>query len=86
MYGGFVTNTSTTTTFFLQCFDAATTSAVTLGTTVPQDVFHIPPMSAFGDKFSNSVPYNNGIVIAATTDVNNATLATTALKVSLYVA
>lgn len=85
VYGGFVSNPSTTAMAYLQCFNAASVGAVTLGTTVPQDVFHVPPMSAYGDKYSNSVPYPLGLVIAATTDVNNATLVSNALKASLYI-
>lgn len=85
VYGGFLSNPSTTAMAYLQCFDASTVSAVTLGTTSPVDVFHIPSQSAFGDKWGYSLPYNNGLVVAATTDVNNATVVTTAVKISLYI-
>lgn len=85
VYGGFVSNPAASTWAYIQCFNAASIGAVILGTTVPQDVFHCPPNTAFGDKWSNSVPYDQGLVIAATTDLGNATIVSTAAKASLYI-
>jgi hypothetical protein len=68
---------------FVQVFNAATTGAVTLGTTVPIEVFPVPAgMTMDGDQ-DFSFNYTAGIVIAATTTATGSTANTTPLVVNL---
>jgi hypothetical protein len=65
---------------YVQFFDAAYSTAVTLGTTVPKMVVVIPPVGAGGATFPNGgVFFQNGIKIAATTTAKGDTALTDAL-------
>jgi hypothetical protein len=65
---------------YVQFFDAADSTAVTLGTTVPKMVVAIPPAGAGGATFPNGgVFFQNGIKIAATTTAKGNTALGTAL-------
>jgi hypothetical protein len=68
---------------FLQFFNAASVGAVTLGTTTPTDWLAIPPSGVLDGFWGYSPMYPAGVVVAATTTPNGATLATTGLPVSL---
>jgi hypothetical protein len=70
---------------FVQFFNAASAGAVTLGTTVPLNWLAIPAGGVLDGAWATSEPYNAGLVIAATTTPNGATVASTGLPVSLGV-
>ena len=68
---------------FVQVFNAATTGSVTLGTTVPIEVYPIPPGATLDGQVDFSYNYSAGIVIAATTTANGSTAVGTGLVVNL---
>lgn len=68
---------------WVQIFNAATTGAVTLGTTAALYSVPILASGVFEDFFDYSDTFSAGIVIAATTTATGATAPTTALYVSL---
>lgn len=67
---------------YLQVFDAADHTAVTLGTTAPALVFHVP---ASGDKTPGILDFgfNNGLVVATTTTATGSTPPSTGLVVNI---
>lgn len=73
------------TTVFLRFYDAATTAAVTIGTTATEYLIQIPPLSTVILENTNSIKKNfvNGIVIAPTTGYLDTD--TTAPATGLYV-
>lgn len=66
LYGAVIGN-SNTTAVYVQIFDAASTSAVTLGTTAPKLSWFIPAGGGLTRDFSNGLSFLNGIVFACTT-------------------
>lgn len=68
---------------YVQVFNAATTGAVTLGTTVPLEVYPIPAGATLDGQVDFSYSYTAGIVIAATTTPTGNTAVTTGLMTSL---
>jgi hypothetical protein len=68
---------------YIQVFDAATTAAVTVGTTVAVALIVIPATSAANVEVTNGVHMASGIVIAATTTATGSTGITTALDGTL---
>jgi hypothetical protein len=79
-YGGYYTvynpNSSVA---YVQIFDAASTGAVTLGTTVANGRITVPATSAANLEITNGVNMANGIVIACTTTATGSTAPTTGL-------
>ena len=77
--------TNNTSSFvYIQFFDVAATSSVTLGTTAPAYVIAVPPYGVT-DAFvaAPQFTFYNGIVIAATTTATGNTAPSTAASVSL---
>lgn len=68
---------------FLQFFNAASVGAVTLGTTTPTDWLAVPASGVLDGFWMYSPMYPAGVVVAATTTPNGATVASTGLPVSL---
>lgn len=67
-------------TRYMQCFDAAATGDVTLGTTVPNfvialDSSGVKALEHIG-PFGNGLVFNLGLVVAVTTTATGSTLAT----------
>lgn len=81
-YNLFNPNTSVA---FLQFFNAASVGAVTLGTTAPTDWLAVPAGGVVDGAWMYSPQYSAGLVIAATTTPNGATIVTTGIPVSLGV-
>lgn len=71
---------------FLQVFDAATTAAVTLGTTPPNYSFQVGANNSWEEKFAGEsrLAFNNGLVLAATTTAAGGTVTSTALTGNIY--
>lgn len=72
---------------FIQCFNKANTTAVTLGTTAPDWVVSVPPAAGgnrgkFAEDFFDAVPFPAGLIVAATTTPTGSTLVTTGLDVN----
>lgn len=72
---------------YLQVFDAASTAAVTLGTTIPKFVFQVGGNNSWEEKFAGEgrLAFLNGIVVAATTTPTGATTTSTPLTGNFYV-
>ncbi len=68
---------------YLQAFNAATTGAVTLGTTVPIEIFPVPAGAVLEGDQDFSFAYPAGIVIAATTTPTGNTAVTTGLVATI---
>lgn len=68
---------------YLQFFDIAAASSVTLGTTVPNEVFGVPPLSSIVIPASTPANYYNGISFAATTTATGSSAPSTGLDVSV---
>lgn len=69
---------------YVQLFDAAAVSAVTLGTTVPRRVLTVPASdSASLEMPSDGLVFDNGIVAAATTTALGSTGASTHVRVAI---
>jgi len=68
---------------YLQVFNAATTGAVSLGTTTPLEVFPVPATGILDGYVDFSHNYSAGIVIAATTTPTGSTAVGTGLVVGL---
>lgn len=66
-FGGYFIDNPNASAVYLQVFDAASVSAVTLGTTVPKLSFSIPANAAANLDSSRGIRFINGIVIAFTT-------------------
>lgn len=80
-----------TSDIFIQVFDAASTSGITLGTTKPNWSWRVPGGSAtvagaWEEKFvtPGRLRINNGIVIAATTTAIGNTAPATGAQLNLY--
>lgn len=74
---------------YVQCFNAATTAAVTLGTTPPDWVISLPGSAAGGSaanmEWTNGISFPAGLVIAATTTPTGSTPPTNPIPVSLAI-
>lgn len=68
---------------YIQVFDAATTAAVTLGSTAPTALIIVPAGSAANVEISNGVHMASGIVIAATTTATGSTAMSSTLDGTL---
>ena len=64
-------------TRYCQVFDAASTAAVTLGTTIPLRVLVAPSKGSDEQFWLSGLVLSNGMVVASTTTATGNTLATT---------
>ncbi len=82
-----IDNTMNTAKSFLQLYDAAATSDVTVGTTTPTYTLVIPGSGAYdtalGDRDRHVFDFKNGIVAAATTTITGNTNPGTAIMLNL---
>ena len=69
---------------YVQFFDAASASSVTLGVTVPTFVLQIPPNGVTDGPFPFPYVFTNGVVIADTTTPTGSGAPTNACAVSLF--
>ncbi len=68
---------------YMQFFDAASTAAVTLGTTAPTFWVAVPASGGIVDTSpTTTYPFKNGVVVAATTTPTGAS--TSALAISCF--
>ncbi|MHB8816139.1 MAG: hypothetical protein ACYDAE_23145 [Steroidobacteraceae bacterium] len=81
--GGYIVYNPNASVAYVQVFDAATTGAVTLGTTRPDIVIPVPPTSGANLEFANGVNFTSGIQIAATTTDSGSTAPGTGLTVTM---
>lgn len=58
---------------WLQVFDAASTAAVTLGSTAPKLTLWLPASSAYDASYARPVAFASGIVVAPTTSYKGST-------------
>lgn len=77
--GGYIIYNPNASVAYVQVFDAATTGAVTLGTTRPDMVIPIPASSGANLEIGKGAAFASGIVVAATTADSNATAPGTGL-------
>jgi hypothetical protein len=71
-------------TIYVQFFDAATTSGITLGTTAPKFWIAVPPTNGVTDGTSvPGIAFQSGVVIAATTTPTGNTAPGTAIPITL---
>lgn len=68
---------------FIQMFDVASATSVTVGTTVPVFSLPVSPSIAFHASIPLGINFENGIKIAATTGIKNGTALGTALDCSI---
>ena len=83
--GGWQILNSAATICYLQIFDAATATAITLGTTVPDQSFGWPAGAAANVPATfPGIAFTNGIKIAATTGRANSTPCGTGMDVNIW--
>lgn len=80
--GGYFIYNPNSTVSFVQVFDVSGT--VTLGTTRPNVMFGIPPLSSANMEIGNGLNFANAIKIAATTTSSGSVAPTTGLEVSMW--
>ncbi len=84
IYAITISNTQSATPCYVQVFNAAATSAVTLGTTVPSLEYYIPSLGTISVTMSDvGVALTSGIVMAATTADKGATVSAAGVIVSV---
>lgn len=83
-WGGYYIYNPNTVVSYVQIFDAATATTITLGTTAPDLSLAIPPGSAANIEFSNGIAFANGIKLACTTTATGSTAPTTGLDLNIY--
>lgn len=82
---GYNFSNSNTGTVFVQFFDSATTSGITLGTTPPKFSLAIPAGGGVTDGLQTFGPgFTEGVVIAATTTAGGSTAPATAIPITLF--
>ncbi len=81
--GGWYIYNSNTSVAYVQIFDAATTGAVTLGTTAPKLSLGIPAGGAANMELTNGIKFANGIIIAVTTTRAGSTGPTNTVDINL---
>lgn len=69
---------------YVQVFDVATATTVTLGTTVPDMIIPIPAGSAANMEIVNGVNMANGIKLACTTTATGSTAPSTGLDLTVF--
>lgn len=69
-------------TVYLQIFDAASTSGITLGSTTPDVVLGIPANGVLDGP--QQIAFQHGIVIAATTTATGSSAPSSAVPVTLF--
>jgi hypothetical protein len=78
-----ISNTNTG-TVFIQLFDAATTSGITLGVTAPKFIISVPSGNGVTDGlFLPGLAFQNGVVMAVTTTPTGSTAPSSAVSISL---
>lgn len=82
--GGYFVLNSAATICYLQIFDVATATTVTLGTTVPTISLGFPAGAAGNLLSAPGVRFNNGIKIAATTTRAGAVACGTGMDVNIW--
>jgi hypothetical protein len=83
-FGGYYVYNPNATVAYVQVFDLAAASAVTLGTTVPDMIFGIPATSAANLEITNGVNMANGVKLACTTTATGNTAPGTGLDISVW--
>jgi hypothetical protein len=83
-FGGYYVYNPNGTVMYVQVFDAATATTITLGTTVPDMIFAIPAASAANLEISNGVNMANGIKLACTTTATGLTAPGTGLDMTVF--
>jgi hypothetical protein len=82
-FGGYYIYNPNATVAYVQVFDAATATTITLGTTVPDMIFAIPATSAANIELTNGVNMTNGIKLACTTTATGLTAPGTGLDMTV---
>jgi hypothetical protein len=83
-FGGYYIYNPNATVAYLQVFDAATATTITLGTTVPDMIFAIPAASAANIEITCGVNMTNGIKLACTTTATGSTAPGTGLDMTIF--
>jgi hypothetical protein len=82
-FGGYYVYNPNATVSYVQVFDVANATTVTLGTTVPDMIFAIPASSAANLEVSNGVNMALGIKLACTTTATGSTAPATGLDMTI---
>lgn len=82
-WGGYFIYNPNTSVAYVQVFDVATATTVTLGTTVPDMIFGIPASSGANIEFANGVNMVNGIKLACTTTATGSTAPSAGLDMTI---
>ncbi len=81
--GGWYIYNPNTAVAYVQIFDAATATTITLGTTAPDMILGIPAGGGANVEFSNGIAFANGIKLACTTTETGLTAPATGLTVNI---
>lgn len=84
LLGSYSLHNTTGADAFLQCFDAASAGAVTVGTTAADYIIPVGANGIENDTFGKPMYFKNGLVIASTTATDGSTGA--AMDVNLGIA
>jgi hypothetical protein len=83
-FGGYYIYNPNASVAYLQVFDAATATTITLGTTVPDMIFAIPAASAANIEITCGVNMTNGVKLACTTTATGSTAPGTGLDMTIF--
>jgi hypothetical protein len=83
-FGGYYVYNPNASVAYVQVFDAATATTITLGTTVPDMIFAIPAASGANIEITCGVNMANGIKLACTTTAGGSTAPTTGLDMTIF--
>jgi hypothetical protein len=83
-FGGYYVYNPNATVSYVQVFDVATATTVTLGTTVPDMIFAIPAASAANIEITCGVNMALGIKLACTTTATGSTAPGTGLDMTIF--
>jgi len=81
--GGYIIYNPNASVAYVQLFDVASATTVTLGTTVPDMVIPLPAGAAANIEYANGVGFANGIKLACTTTGSGSTAPGTGLDMTI---